>query len=141
MNFVIDTSVAIAACIGDEKHHHAARLLLSRTHVSPGMVPALFWSEVRNALLKSERAGRILAGSSHLHVRYLRRLRLVVDTSQVDKDVLSVASQHGLTGYDAEYLETAMRRKVQLVTFDKKLLSAAKREGVAFDLEEHSTVD
>lgn len=58
----------------------------------------------------------------------------MVDTDQVDQDVLSVAVKHGLTAYDAEYLETAMRRNAQLLTFDKKLLAAAKRESVAADI-------
>lgn len=139
MNLVIDTSVAMAACLSDEMYHRQATLLLSQAQEPPGIVPALFWSEVRNVLLKSERGGRIVGGASHLHLPYLRRFRLEVDTDQGDNDVLSIASRYGLTGYDAEYLETAIRRNARLVTFDKKLLSAAKRAGVAFDLDEPST--
>lgn len=141
MNLVIDTSVAMAACLCDEIYHHQATLLLFQTQESPGIVPALFWSEVRNVLLRSERGGRIVGGSSHLHLRYLRRLRLGVDTDQVDEDVLSVASRYGLTGYDAEYLETAIRRNARLATFDKNLLLAAKRAGVEFDIPSSSTAD
>lgn len=141
MNLVIDTSVAVAACLTDEVNHHAASSLLSRLQVFSGVVPVLFWSEVRSVLLKSERGGRIPGGAAHFHTRNLRRLRLAVDTDQVDKDVLLLASQYGLTGYDAEYLETAIRRNARLATFDKKLLSAAKRVGVEFDMHEASTAD
>lgn len=141
MELVIDTSVAMAACLRDEMNHYAASSLLSRLQVIPGVVPVLFWSEARNVLLKSERQGRIVSGSSHLYLRNLRRYRLAIDTAQVDKDVLSFASRYGLTGYDAEYLETAIRRNARLATFDKKLLSAAKRVGVEFDMHEASTAD
>ena len=133
MKLVIDTSVALAACFRDERYHRIARLVLARLPVSPGVVPSLFWSEVRNGLLVAERRGRIEEGSWESYLDYLRRLEVAVDTGQVDQDVLSVASRHGLTAYDAEYLETAIRKNARLLTFDKKLQSAAKREGVAAD--------
>lgn len=141
MELIIDTLIALESCLRDERNHRSAKCMLARLSVFSGVIPALFWSEVRNGLLVAERRQRINEGSIESYLRHLRDLGLRIDTGQVDKDVLSIASQHGLTGYDAEYLETAMRRKAQLVTFDKKLLAAAKREGVAFDLEEHSMVD
>lgn len=141
MELVIDTSVALASCFQDERNHRSAKSVLARLSVFPEVVPALFWSEVRNGLLVAERLQRIKEGSFDSYLSHLRDLGLGIDTDQVDLDVLSIASEHGLTGYDAEYLEIAMRREAQLATFDKKLLSAAKREGVAFDLEDHPTVD
>lgn len=44
------------------------------------------------------------------------------------KTVLALCEQHGLTVYDAAYLELAKR---SLVTLDAALLKAAPREGVA----------
>ena len=131
---VIDTSIALPACFRDERYHRIAKLMLARLPVSPGVVPSLFGSEVRNGLLVAERRGRIEEGSRESYLDYLRRLEVVVDTDQVDQDVLSVAVKHGLTAYDSEYLETAMRRNAQLLTFDKELLAAARRESVAADI-------
>ena len=41
--------------------------------------------------------------------------------------------RHGLSGYDAAYLETAIRRRTPLSTLDKKLADAAASERVSRD--------
>lgn len=139
MEFVIDSSVAVASCLRDEQYHDIAQRTLERLEPRKCLVPIFFWSEVRNVLIVAERRGRISRGSAGLLVVQLRELDLLTDVDQVDADVIVLARDHNLAGYDAEFLETAIRRNARLVTFDKKLLSAAKRAGVAFDLDEPST--
>ena len=39
--------------------------------------------------------------------------------------------KHDLSGYDAAYLETAIRHRAKLATLDKKLARAAANEGGA----------
>jgi len=41
-----------------------------------------------------------------------------------------LAAQHGLTTYDAAYLELAIRRGLPLATLDVSLARAARAEGV-----------
>ncbi len=43
------------------------------------------------------------------------------DTERDEVAVLDLAQRHNLTIYDASYLETAIRRKAKLATFDQKL--------------------
>jgi predicted nucleic acid-binding protein len=43
---------------------------------------------------------------------------------------LLLADRHGLTVYDASYLEIASRRKIPLAALDRDLRSAAKAESV-----------
>lgn len=141
MDLVIDTSVAVATIFPDERYHSTSIGVLERLRSHSGAVPSLFWSEVRSVLVKAERRGRIPPSSSQVYLRQLRRLRLAIDSAQVDSDVLSLASKHGLTGYDAEYLETALRRNARLATFDKGLFLAAKWEGSALDILEFPELD
>jgi predicted nucleic acid-binding protein len=47
------------------------------------------------------------------------------------KAVLALCEEHGLTVYDAAYLELAKRRGLALATQDSDLLKAAKLEGVS----------
>jgi predicted nucleic acid-binding protein len=47
------------------------------------------------------------------------------------KTVLALGEQHGLTVYDAAYLELAKRKGLSLATLDSALLKAAPQEGVA----------
>lgn len=134
MELVIDTSVAAASCLEDERDHHAAKRMLDGLETCSGVVPIFFWSEVRNVLVVAERRGRISQGASVLLMERLRRLSLLADADQVDRDVFVFARNHDLAGYDAEFLETAVRRNARLLTFDRKLYLAAQREGVAIDV-------
>lgn len=54
------------------------------------------------------------------------RVCAVNDTTKT----LDLARRHNLTVYDASYLETAIRRKAKLATFDQKLATAARKEKV-----------
>ena len=44
---------------------------------------------------------------------------------------MTLARAHGLTFYDALYLELAQREQATLLSLDKELLRAAAAEGVA----------
>lgn len=63
----------------------------------------------------------------------LGRLRIATDP-QTDAraltDTRSLSRQHGLTLYDAAYLELALRRNFPLASRDADLLAAAKSQGV-----------
>ena len=43
---------------------------------------------------------------------------------------MALARKHGLSAYDAAYLETALRRGDGLATLDRELVNAAVAEGV-----------
>jgi predicted nucleic acid-binding protein len=45
-------------------------------------------------------------------------------------ETLRLAERHGLTIYDAAYLELALRRKTALATLDRQLPAAAVSSGV-----------
>jgi predicted nucleic acid-binding protein len=56
--------------------------------------------------------------------------------SDLDPDLdraMELAERHGLTFYDALYLELALRRDAPLATLDAALQRAAKSEGLAFE--------
>jgi len=44
---------------------------------------------------------------------------------------MQIARDHGLTFYDASYLSLAIKTKADIATHDKKLIAAAKSEGIA----------
>ena len=94
------------------------------------MVPGIFRYEMRNVLIVNERRGRIdQAGSARFLMR-LRDLRLLEDDAHDDDTVMALARKHGLSAYDAAYLETALRRGDGLATLDRELVNAAVAEGV-----------
>ncbi len=58
MPFVLDASIAACWAFDDEDHPVAA-LALERVRTDEARVPSLWWFEVRNTLIVSERRGRL----------------------------------------------------------------------------------
>jgi predicted nucleic acid-binding protein len=129
MPIVLDASVAVAWAFEQEDHPTAA-VALDRIRGDYARVPALWWYEVRNALIVNERRNRLTPGDTAEFLQALDRLALVVDREPHEQTVIGFARQHGLTIYDAVYLELAQRHNVPLATLDTKLARAARLERV-----------
>lgn len=96
-------------------------------------VPAHWTLEVANSLLNSERRRRIDTHQRKQFLAAIQSLPIEADTETWIRgweDTLALASKHGLTLYDAAYLELALRRQSPLATFDKDLARAARKAGV-----------
>jgi predicted nucleic acid-binding protein len=130
MPFVLDASIAAAWAFRDEDHGDAASALaLIRTNEAH--VPSLWWFEVRNTLIVSERRRRLTEADTAAFLRELSRLAIVVDRAPEEQAVLALARHHRLTVYDAAYLELARRERLPLATLDTALASAARKEKVS----------
>ena len=133
MAIVIDASVAIAWCLRDRRGTVQADAAMERASSETAIVPGLFWHEVRSVLVVAERKERIEADAAECHIERLRTLQFVTDDHQDDRQTIALARRHGISGYDAAYLETAKRRNAKLAALDKKLAAAAAGEGVSID--------
>lgn len=131
MAIVVDASLAAAWCLREPEGIATADRTIERMRTETAVVPGIFWHEMRNVLVIAERRNRIEAGAAEAHLGRLRNLRFVTDDHQDDNEILVLARRHGLTAYDAAYVETAKRRRARFVGLDRKLASAASREGVA----------
>jgi predicted nucleic acid-binding protein len=92
--------------------------------------PRLIWAEVRNILIVQERRGRLIQGQSDRALALYDRLGMELDDMAASEAVMGLARRHGLTIYDALYLELAIRRGWPLVTRDRRLIAAAQTDGV-----------
>ena len=97
----------------------------------PLLAPWLIWVELRNILIVSERRGRLPAGMGDQIADAVDALQIQLDSSASSAVVMDLARRHGLTAYDALYLETALRHGAMLATLDGKLRAAAIAEAVA----------
>jgi predicted nucleic acid-binding protein len=127
MPFVLDASIAACWAFDDEDHPVAA-LALERVRTDEARVPSLWWFEVRNTLIVNERRGRLTESDTRAFLRGLVRLRVTLDRSPKEGDVLALARHRGLTIYDAAYLELARREGAPLATLDAALATAARAE-------------
>lgn len=129
MPFVLDVSITASWAFSDEANPHAFAVL-SRLNKETALVPALCWFEVRNVLIVNERRKRISESKTAEFLRKLAQLPIDGDTSPNESAVLRLARAHGLTVYDAAYLELALREGVPLATEDTGLARAATVETV-----------
>ena len=125
---VFDASYALAVVMGDEPTPVSAPEVLGARLV----VPAIWTLEMSNILLVNQRRGRVDAAQ-------LQRLCDVIQALDVEvmpAPVLSIrhwcmlAGTHGLTTYDAQYLDLAMQQRCGIATCDTRLAQAAARVGL-----------
>ena len=132
LGLVVDASVAMTWAFEDESDAFTLGVLRQAQSQSI-YVPALFWFEIGNGIVVAQRRGR-LAETGRLRFEQLLD-EIEIDTSPVEPPivfgrVLALSHAHGLTAYDASYLELAMRLNARLATLDTALIEAAPRAGV-----------
>ena len=128
-DFVLDASIA-AAWLFDDESEPSANSLLIRLQEWEAVVPQHWHLEVRNALIVGERRGRIRPNEVDERLTDLGTLPVRTDLEPDFDAALRLARLHGLSFYDAVYLELARRRGVPLATLDGDLGAAAVVEGV-----------
>jgi predicted nucleic acid-binding protein len=132
MSLVLDSSVALAWVYADETTDAVLRLL-DEIRLHGAWVPGLWRWEVANVLQLNVRRGRHAADFRDEALSSLALLPVKVD-AEADRHAwgaaLRLAEHHGLTVYDAAYLEIASRRKIALATLDRQLRTAASSEKV-----------
>jgi predicted nucleic acid-binding protein len=125
---VVDASITLSWCFPDEQTPLSIRVLDRLKTGEQISVPA-FWSvEVLNSLLIGERRGRISRTQTQSFLENLQALRPTLEhisLEQVCGPVQTICRTHGLTPYDALYIELAMRTQCPLATLDQSQKSAA----------------
>ena len=132
MPFVLDASMTMSWCFADESNPYSRRVLDSLLD-SYAEVPALWPFEIANVLAVNEKRRRLTKTASVEFLQTLSGLDIRIDKSfpAVDgKVLLPLVWRHGLTAYDAAYLELAKRKGLPLASFDKELIAASPLEGV-----------
>ena len=129
---VVDASTTLSWFFEDERSPSVIAVVNEVTR-SGAIVPAIWPLEVANAFRMAIRRKRI---DPDFRGRALAQLgnmpiSLDVETNEHAWDAtVRLSDLHGLTVYDAAYLELAIRRKLPLATLDDQLKAAATQAGV-----------
>lgn len=134
MSLVLDASVALSWLFEREKAADAelADRALGAIATTRVLVPTLWHTEVANGLLVGERRRVVSEAQVIDYLVKLSRLAIATDDASPAgrRDaVIALAREHGLTAYDASYLDLALRTGSVLATFDSQLAGAMRRAG------------
>lgn len=129
---VVDASITLAWCLGDERDALAERTL-ERVVTEGAVAPAHWTLEVANGLWAAERRGRLDRADTERIRRLLVDLGieiLPVELWTATTAVLDAARDLRLSVYDAAYLDLARFRDIPMATLDDDLARACQASGV-----------
>lgn len=129
MPLVLDSSVCLSWFFPDERTSFTDTALQLAANETC-WVPSVWRLEFPNALLVAEKRRRLTRNERLQVLDEAARLAIRVDTLVHDiRQISTLADRHGLSTYDASYLELAMRLHAPLVTLDKELAASAVAAG------------
>ena len=131
--FVIDASVVLAWCFPDEHAAEAQHVAGMFKRGDTAVAPSFWPHEVLNALLVGEKRKRISRVQVGSFLDDLATLPIVLDqfpARVVFERIQHLSREHGLTAYDAAYLDLALGSSLPLATLDEDLVRACKRARV-----------
>jgi predicted nucleic acid-binding protein len=133
MEWVLDSSVALALSLPDEKSNEVDVFFNGLGSEDLFSMPALRWSEIANALISAQRRKRLSEADRNRLTELFRILPIQTDAVP-DAEAMyrfqNLAIEHGLSAYDAAYLELAQRGGVGLATLDQRLRAACASAGI-----------
>ncbi|MBM3359249.1 MAG: type II toxin-antitoxin system VapC family toxin [Betaproteobacteria bacterium] len=130
MAFVSDNSVIVAWLIPDQANDYTRRMDRRAAREQP-VVPALWEPEFANVITVLVRRGVLARHHADAILSRVERLQLAVDRAAVlPRALFELADRHGISAYDAAYLELAQRRGLPLATRDTRLARVARAAGM-----------
>jgi len=124
---VLDCSYTMAMVMPDEGRPHS----LTTVEESRLFAPSIWIYEVANALYGAVRRGRLPREKAAALSMRLEDYGVGIDGADATVHVRYIAAQtHGLTAYDAAYLDLALQRRFALATLDAHVADTARRLGL-----------
>jgi predicted nucleic acid-binding protein len=131
--FVLDASVVLAWCFADENSAMAQHVGGMFKRGDTAVAPAFFPHEVLNALLMGQKRKRISKELVRSFLDDLATLPIMLEqfpARVVFERIQHLSREHGLTSYNAAYLDLALENELPLATLDDELGRACKKTRV-----------
>jgi predicted nucleic acid-binding protein len=129
---ILDCSVMMAWALSEKEGAWMDRVV--QQMLSQGVsVPAMWSLEVVNVALDAVKKGRMTERHFQVLLTEIQSFPITVDRFTHERALSRIAvlaKRHGLTSYDAAYLELAIRQDGVLATLDQSLAKAARAEGI-----------
>lgn len=131
--FVLDASVVLTWCFPDENAAVAQHVAEMFKQGDTAIAPSFWPHEVLNALLVGEKRKRISKELVRSFLDDLAALPVVLERFPariIFSRIQQVSREHGLTAYDAAYLDLALDSGLPLAALDQDLRRACKKARV-----------
>jgi predicted nucleic acid-binding protein len=131
--FVVDASVVLTWCFPDENSALTQKVAQMFKQGDSAIAPSFWPHEVLNALLVGERRKKISTVLVRTFLSDVGALPITlqeVPAEAVFDRIQSLSRAHGLTTYDAAYLDLAQSNGLPLATLDVDLIRACSKTGV-----------
>ena len=131
--FIVDASIGFVWVYPSQASDSTDKLLEDIEAGAIVVVPSLWFLEVANGLLVAQRRKLLTISERKQALARLSALTFTVDEEAgraAFRQASELAEKHGLSVYDATYLEVALRRKLPPGSRDEPLRKAANRSGV-----------
>ena len=125
MEIVIDTSALISVIVGEPEREKIIKLTTGNTLIGPGSIP---W-EIGNAFSAMFKQNRLTLAEAQKGISIFKAIPI----RYIDPDfvkALKLSKQGNIYGYDAYFLDCAIRHKAPLLTLDRKLIVSAQNLNV-----------
>ncbi len=129
---ILDCSMTMAWCFADESTPETVAIQ-DRLVSEAAVVPAHWFLEVANVLTLAEKRKRISSDDASQFTQLLSVLDIQVDDEAPRRafdHILPLCRSHGLTSYDAAYLDLVLRRQLPLASLDDALRQAVTTFGI-----------
>jgi predicted nucleic acid-binding protein len=129
---ILDCSMAMAWCFVDESTPETVGIQ-DRLATEAAVVPAHWYLEVTNVLAMAEKRKRIAPDDAVQFLQQLSILDIQLDDEaprRAFEFLLPLCRSHGLTSYDAAYLDLVIRRQLPLASLDDALRQAVTSLGM-----------
>jgi predicted nucleic acid-binding protein len=131
--FVLDASVVLALCFPDENAGIALEVARRLADGDSALAPSFWPHEVLNAVLVGEKRKRISPEIARAFLEEVSALSVKLEeipSTTVFNRIRSLSLKHGLTAYDAAYLDLAIETGLPLATLDNALVRASGSFGI-----------
>jgi predicted nucleic acid-binding protein len=125
---VLDSSYALALVMPDESCPASMPHVLGERLLAPFIWPIELANAMRTAVQRSRLRDSEVTGLCADIDEF--NVEVVAPWQQAALRYVEVARTHGLTPYDALYLDLALTRRCGLATRDQRLIDASRRVGV-----------
>ena len=126
MKVVVDANIFLSVVLNEPEKDRIIEKTIGMELISPEILPY----EIGNALTAMAKRNKLNRDQIIQSFQYFKEIPVRFVNVAIDS-ALEISLEHDIYAYDAYYLETAKKLKLQLLTLDQKMKSIARELSIS----------